>query len=840
MNITFLSPSSDRAITAEGFSCSYSDMGAYVKAARLACPESTRHAAIFSENRPEWAFALMGIWSAGAAAVPVDAQNNAEELAFILEDSDADCVFVSEKNLEVCSRALEKLKNPPKLLILEKIFSSVSLASGESDGNWKVERESSELALIVYTSGTTGNPKGVLLSFKNLHANVEAVEEAGYYYRGMRTLCMLPFHHILPLMGTLIGPLFVKGEMVIPKSIAPGDIASILSVRGVDMIIGVPRFYELLHANIMGKISSNLPAKILFGLSQVVGSVGFARFIFGAIHKKFGGRTRFWISGGAPLDKKIWRDLRSLGFSICEGYGMSECAPIITFPRIGNIKVGSAGQALPGVEIRIVDGEIVVRGGNVTSGYYKRPEETAETIRNGWIYTGDLGYMDEDGFLFITGRRKEIIVLPNGKNVDPSEIESGIRERCPDEIAEIGVLSYQNILQAIIRVDEKVSGKYSTREELESHVRDVAILPYNRAAATYKRVIRFTLTDTELPRTRVGKIKRFHLAAYLENIGNDKPKLPPRPEPDTRVYLQLKEFLASQVSMPVDPDSHMEMDLGLDSLGKISMQCFVRENYGVEISEREFSERPTLREMSEYIDARRDSEMDSFRKNISWADIIKRQPFPGIPKTNFFHFLTIMFFKAILKLCYKLEVRGLENLPPTGAVIVAPNHQSYMDGAFVAGAFTKTQIYKTFFFAKTRGIIKKGFLRSFARHSNVIIMDILDNVGESIRKLAAALQKGNRVVVFPEGTRTRDGFVAEFKPTFSILSKEMEVPVCPVAISGAYEALKPGAIFPSFGSKIRVSFLPLMLPDSDESYEDFSDRVREAVVAEVASLKKDK
>ncbi|MFR6031691.1 MAG: AMP-binding protein [Bacilli bacterium] len=128
--------------------------------------------------------------------------------------------------------------------------------------------------------------------------------------------------------------------------------------------------------------------------------------IFSAIHKKFGGEVKFWISGGAALDRKVWRDLSALGFGIREGYGMTECAPIITFPRIGNVKVGSPGEPLPGVEIRIIDGEIAVRGGNVTSGYYNRPQETSESIRNGWLYTGDLGYIDEDGFLFITGRRR--------------------------------------------------------------------------------------------------------------------------------------------------------------------------------------------------------------------------------------------------------------------------------------------------------------------------------------------------------------------------------------------------------------------------------------------------
>ena len=823
MNITLMRPSPADALVGTDFKYKYSDIYAHAQKAKNAFADGTKKVAIFAENAPEWVFAMYGAWMAGAAVVPIDAKSSAEEAAFIIGDSEAETLCVGRDNFQTAKEALEALGKKPKLLVLEDISGG---NAPESESGWLVEREESDLAFIVYTSGTTGNPKGVMLTFANLYANMKAVYEAKYYYEGIRILALLPFHHILPLMGTVVMPLSICGKLVFPKSLSPIDIAEVLQKHPVDMVIAVPRFYELLHTNILAKISQSKLASALFKISKFAKSELLSRKIFAAIHKKFGGEVKFWISGGAALDRKVWRDLQALGFGIREGYGMTECAPIITFPRIGNIKVGSPGEPLPGVEIRIIDGEIAVRGGNVTSGYYNRPQETAESIRNGWLYTGDLGYIDEDGFLFITGRRKEIIVLPNGKNINPAEIEAQIK-RQSNEILEVGVLMYENVLQAIVRVPADLLERLGN-EGARELIRNSAILPFNRSTATYKRIIRFAITLDELPRTRVGKLKRYHLASYLENISSQKPA-ETAPEPASDVYALVKGVLKSQISMPVRPDAHMEMDLGLDSLGKISMQCFVRENFGVEVSERDFEKYSTLRKFSEMIERNRDASFEPQTKNVTWSNIISAPPAPVLPKPHFLHFASISAFKLLTKLLYKVKTSGLENLPKEGPAIIVPNHQSYVDGLFVALTYSKTRLYNTYFFAKLRSIIKRGFIRTFALRSNVIIMDINDNVSEAIRKMAQVLREGGRVIIFPEGTRTKDGMIAEFKQSFAILAKEMNVPVIPVAIRGAYEALKPDATFPDFGAKVNVNYLPAMTAADAESYEEFSARVRSAV-----------
>ncbi len=826
MNITLMRDFNRDALAGVDFKFSYAQTYARILKARDALPhaDGERKIAIFADNSPQWVFALYGAWLDGATVVPVDAKSNAEEVAFVLSDAEPDAICVSRENLETAQKAAEATGSKTKIVVLEELFDGE--IAEVSDSNWKIERESSDLALIVYTSGTTGNPKGVMLTFGNMYANMRAVYEAKYYFDGIRVLAMLPFHHILPLMGTLIMPLSIGGRLSFPSSLSPADIAAVLQKYPVDMIISVPRFYELLHSNIMAKIGSSKILTAIFNFAKLANCPALSKKLFGTIHKKFGGQVKFWVSGGAALDKRVWRDLDVLGFGVREGYGMTECAPIITFPRIGRIKVGSPGEALPGVEIRIVDGEIIVKGENVTAGYYKRPEETAETIKNGWLYTGDLGYL-EDGFLFITGRRKEIIVLPNGKNINPAEMETQLKRQSGSELIEAGILMYDNTLQAVVRVAPEMIESMG-RDGAEEHVRNDFILPYNRATATYKRIIKFVLTTDELPRTRVGKLKRHLLPTYIENKNTDTAQAA-RPEPDTETYRELKAVLAGQISLPVRADAHMEMDLGLDSLGKISMQCYVKENYGVDVNERDFEKHPSLREFAQLVDDNRDNSFENQAKNITWSDIIQTQPYPELKKPNFFHFISIDIFRTFAKLFYKVSFDGLENVAGGKPLILAPNHQSYLDGLFLVLPFTKTQIYKTYFFAKLRSIIKSGWLRKYADRSNVIVMDINDNVSEAIRKLAQALREGNNVVIFPEGTRTKDGAVAEFKQSFAILAKEMNAQVVPVAISGAFEAVKSNATLPTFGAKINVRYLPPTTVWENESYADFAARVRNEV-----------
>ncbi len=836
MKSVFLRACEKPAIAGRDFSISH--LRLYEEALDLSkkLPPRPERVAIFAENSPAWAAALYAVWIAGGAAVPADAAYSAEELAFVLGDSKSRAVFADSSLLKTAKAALSLLKNSPVLVEIGAFSEKREGADGGNPpaGDGTVARGPEETALIVYTSGTTGTPKGVVLSFENLKANMDAVEKAGYYFPGVRALAMLPFHHILPLMGTLIMPISMGGKTVLPSLLDPGEISAALKANPVDIAIAVPRFYELLRANVKAKISESKTAKFLFFAARVAGSRRLSQMIFHAVHSKFGGRIKFWISGGAALDPDVWRDLETLGFGVREGYGMTECAPIIAFPRIGETKCGSVGRALPGIEIKITsEGEIAVRGPNVTKGYFGRPEETAQSIRDGWLYTGDLGRMDANGFLFITGRRKEIMVLANGKNVDPSEIESALSRQIPGALGECAVFVRGKILCAALRPTPEFARDCRSGAEIMEKLRREIILPYNRNAPSYKRIIRAVAPQNPLPRTRVGKLKRHLLGEVFEACASADPGADSAPEPEGEVYRRLKGFLSDQLSLPVRADAHMEMDLGLDSLGKISLRSFVEENFGVDVEERDFDSCGTLRRLASHVEEKgARTPKAGAPKTVDWASIINAEPAPKIAAPNFLHFATIIFLRTLCGLCYRLKTKGFEKSAlPDSPQIIAPNHQSYLDAVFVVQKFSKTQLYKTYFFAKLRKILRGGPLRKFAERSNVIIMDTNSNVGESLRKLARALKLGNKIVLFPEGTRTRDGTVSEFRQSFAILARETGAPVVPVAIRGAYEALKPGATFPRFGAKVEVDYLPEMRIGKTESLADFSARVRDAVVS---------
>jgi len=821
MKVTVLKNQSQSIFVNETTSYSYHQAYKAINNFSQSLP-TAEYVAIYGDNSAQWVCALYAAWEKGACVIPIDSKCDVKETAFILNDACPTVLCTTKANLEVAKEAVALCSHKVEIFILEDIIIDETSASGE----FEIAREDNELALIVYTSGTTGNPKGVLLTFLNLRANLEAVVEAGYFFQGVRVLTMLPFHHILPLMGTIIAPIYAGGTLNFPKTLSPADISALLQIHPVDLVVTVPRFYELVHSSIKDKIRRSALLKFIFFFAKIISSEKISRRIFNSVHKKFGGEVKFWITGGASLDKVVAKDLLALGFVIREGYGMTECAPIIAFPRPGKFKIGSPGQSISCNELRIVDGEIVVRGLNVTEGYYNRPEETAEQIRNGWLYTGDIGYIDDDGFLFITGRRKELIVLPNGKKVNPIEMESRLVEQSSDAL-EIGVLSYENILQAIVRVKEELYNSLD-KDALIEKIRDSVILPYNRNAASYKRIIRFVCTTKELPRTRIGKMKRHLLPSYIESIKDDIPtKLLPEPESD--IYKFLKKYIGEQSPVPPTADGHLEMDLGLDSLGKISLHCLIKENYHLDLQDKDFENNPTLRTLSAFIESTSNAISETKSTGVSWTDIIKNHKTKKLPFTNFFHFITIIIFKFFTKKAYKLNIQGEENIPTTGSAILAVNHQSYMDAVFVCMPMSKTRIYTTYFYAKIRKVLRSGFIRYFAKHSNVIIMDHDDNLIESIQSLVQVLKKDNLLVIFPEGTRTHTGEVGEFKQTFAILAKELNLPIIPVSIKGAFEALKSRSSLPKFGSEISITYKTPIIAQEGETYESLATRVKEEV-----------
>lgn len=774
--------------------------------------DKTNKIALFSPNKPEWAYAFYAGWKNNCIVVPVDYMATSDEVAYILNDCQPEVIFISEETSDVFDEVKDNLNFPIDVFVLEQYSGNVDNYMIHALPDPDVQRT----AVIIYTSGTTGSPKGVMLSFDNLLGNIDAVTQYMPIFRPERNvMILLPLHHIFPLMGTLIAPLYAGGTIAFAPSVAAEDIISTLQNNQINIIIGVPRLYEAIRKGILDKINAHMITKGLFSLADRIDSRFISRILFKKVHDKFGGQIDYMVCGGAKLNEDIARDFKTLGFEMLEGFGMTEAGPMITFTRPGRWKIGSAGESMPELEVKTDNGEVIARGRNIMQGYYNRPDETEQVLTDGWLHTGDLGYFDEEGFIHITGRRKEIIVLSNGKNINPEEIETKL-VGMSDCIAEAGVFMANDTLQALIYPDiKKIREKNIVN--LEEMFRWDIIDSYNRKSTPYKKISKFMLVKDELPKTRLGKIQRFKLEEIAS--ANSLIKKEKNPEPEYEEYHVIRDFMRESINLDVRPDDHIEIDLGLDSLDKVSFLTFLQTTFGVDIKEDILLHHPTIEKIAEFM---KDKKNKLTVEAVRWSEILREKVDLKLPKSWFTQNIFKNLFGLFLKIYFRLKGEGTENLP-NGPFILAPNHQSFYDGLFVS-AFLKNHIMKnTYFYAKEKHV-RNRLVRAFANRHNVIVMDINRDLKHSLQKLAELLKKGKNVMIFPEGTRTPDGQLGKFKKTFAILSREMDVPIVPVSIKGAFEALPKGKLIPKPFKKINIKFHKPVFP-AGHDYDTLMDEV---------------
>lgn len=774
--------------------------------------------AIYSENRLEWTYALYAAWKNQCIVVPIDFMSTVEEVAYILDDCQPEVIFCSKAKEADTQEALKSLSYSPILMMLEECEEQIQAQAPPQDTVFP-ERDNTDTALIIYTSGTTGSPKGAMLSFDNMYVNtVSVTQEVPIITAEQRVLILLPLHHVFPLLGTLVMPLYIGATSVLSPSMASDDLRATLQEKQITLILAVPRLYHLLRKSIREKIDSSIVARMLFTLAASINSRTFSKTIFKKVHQRFGGHIKYLISGGAAIDDDVARDFVTLGFELLTGYGMTEAAPMISFTHPGTLKIGASGQPLPANEVKIVDGEIVAKGRNIMQGYYKRPKETDAVIKNGWLYTGDTGYIDDDGILFVTGRKKDIIVLPNGKNINPEEIEFKILKTF-DTVKEIGVFMHDDILQAVILPDFQKLHEQGI-QHIERFARWDIFDAYNHSASPSKKIAKFTIVKEELPRTRLGKLRRFQLATLLNT--SEQPELE-QEEPTYPEYQLVKEFLQTQINKPIFPGAHIELDLGLDSLDRVSLHTFLESTFGVEFQHEELLESLTVESIAAYV---RDKKVKMEREGINWHTILHENVSIELPRSSSTHVPSIRFLQFLLNQYFNLSVQGLENLPDSSCII-APNHQSILDSFLVVSQFDGAFVKRTYFYGDERHF-RQGWRQWFAEHHNTIILDMNRNLKPSLQQMAAALKQGGNLVIFPEGARTRDGYLTPFKKSFAILACELKVPVVPIVLQGAYEAMPTGSRMPRFRQPISIKFLPPVLPEN-QTYEDFTERVYQQI-----------
>ncbi len=803
---------------------------------------------LMAEPSSAFMVAALGVIRAGLAACPMDAQLSGDTLEHVMEDSGAALVFTDRERAE----KLRRLKNPPEIALLDAPADDPRSLAAMEAGRASLAFAPTSLddtAALFYTSGTTGRPKGVPLTHGNISAQLQALEEMRLFDDTDRMLMPLPLHHVYPFVLGFLLPLSFGMSVVLPYGLTGPELVRALSQGQVSVIAGVPRLFKALVDGIESKVkASGRIGRTIFGLMlglsmNVYKRTGkrIGKYLFGSLHRRLGGKVRYLASGGSLLDAELAWKLEALGLPVAIGYGLTETSPLLSSKQLDSRAMDSVGLPLPDVELRIgkppldlagededgrqkVGGEVQARGPGVFKGYLHLPDKTAEAFtEDGWFRTGDLGYFDDKGVLRLTGRASTLIVTQGGENVQPDEVE----EACESHayIRECGVVERKGGLAALVVPDLSVLRK-AGEENLREAVRH-ALNEIGRRLPSYKRLVDFAISREPLPRTRLGKIRRHILErlfdqaksseggvigeAGLMDVSDMNPDDQHLLENDAArsVWLWLGERYPDR---RLTPDTSPAMDLGVDSLEWLNVTMVIRERTGVDLNEEAIGRIETMRDLLSEVRARSGQEQagpaaDPIEQPLEVLSSEQKRWLTPLSKSKqFLAWLSFLLVKLLLFGLFRLRITGKEHLPAKGPYVIAPNHESYLDSFAIMAAMDFGRTRHIYWAGWTGAAFANAFLRFFSRLAQAVPIDPAKGARASLAYASAILSRGDSLVWFPEGRRTRDGFLQPFKPGLGLVLERHEALIVPTAINGAYEAMPPGKARPNFFAPISLEF----------------------------------
>ena len=773
---------------------------------------------ILMENRPEWIYTYFALWDRKAVPIALDSTSNSKEILYVLEDSGPKFIICSDETEKNVKEAVS-IYDKGQVVIINVDSHSIDENKMEiiKKGDFELENpEGDSIATMLYTSGTTGSPKGVMLTFNNLSSELEGLEKKNLLEPSDQILALLPFHHVLPLTATVLIILKYQASIVFVKKIASKEILEALDKNNVTALVGVPRVFKLFYDGIKQQIDSKFIMRTIYKLMTKIKSFKIRRKVFAKVHEKFGGKLTFIVSGGAKLDPEIGEFYETLGIYVQEGYGLTETSPVIAVNTREGRKIGTVGKKLDNIEAKIVDEELWVKGPIVMKGYYNKPEKTAEVItEDGWFKTGDLASIDNEGYITIRGRRNSMIVLSNGKNIDPEKLENKVIEKSKRLIKELGVFGHNDKLVAII-VPDLLECRKQGITNIKAYVKNI-VEDYNLTVHNYEKILDYKLYEEELPKTRVGKLRRFMLSELYLKTNVKKKKVE---EPDNEVYRLLKDYIKKLKGIEAQPEENLELEIGMDSLDIVEFFAYVENSFGIQLDEEKFSEISNLKSLSEYINEKA-TKIES--GEVDWKKIIEAAP-PVEEKNRWATRVLRPLFDLTIKLYFRLKRVNRDKLSDKPQIFVS-NHQSFIDSLVLGSLLPAGILYNTVFLA-IDWYFKKGILKLLVSHGNVVLIDINKNIRKSVEEIAANVKAGKNVLIFPEGARTKDGKVAEFKKVFAIIAKELNVDVQCLGIKGAFEAYSRYMKFPK-PKKIEVAVLEKFKPEG--TYDEIVEKARNII-----------
>ena len=785
---------------------------------------------LISENQPEWGITYLAAIQIGAIVVPIDPQTARVEVIALADFTEAKAILASDTLFkQLCSISDEREKLD--VLNLNQLCAPSGAEEDVSPNNEipadfpnvKVQPEAT--ASIIFTMGTTVDPRGAMLSHKGFLANLHAVAQVLPPAETDRVLAILPLYHALGFSCSFLMAIYGGASVTYINTFKPTAILESMRETKTTAIIGVPRLYKLLIDAIERYI-----LKTPINADEPVDSA-----VIEQVKDGLGGHLRIFISGGAALPRQVYDGFRRFGFTILEGYGMTETAPVLSVSPAGKSKAGSVGLPVDEVDFQISDpdadgiGEIVTKSPSTMAGYYRNPAATRQVLRDGLLYTGDLGYIDDDGYLFLTGRKKDVIIASTGKNIYPVELEELYRHS--PHISEICVVGIdppgsfgEEVHTVIVPNCPDDDARLDIQESIQKHLQSCA-----RNLPTHQNLQKVHFWEEELPKTSDGEIDRPRVKAMLFKLIVADPAQPVVPaeetssdgavgtwKPDSREAEVVGELgrLSRVPPNRIRPDSALDTDLGLDSMTRVELLLLLESKLDKQVPDELAAGVRTVGDVIEVVNTL-DSQTapDAVDTSLDSSVAAEHSELALHPS----HFAKLIRFgiRTIFRRRFSLQCDGIEHIPIGAPYIIASNHSSHLDTPAIItalGAESKKlrPLSARDYFYNRR--MKAWFV---SQCLNALPFDRTDNSLQSLRVARDALLRNENLLIYPEGTRSVNGKLQPFKPGLGLLAYEAGVPVVPTHVSGTYEALPKGKSLPR-KSKVRVVFGEAVAPGFSE------------------------
>ncbi|HVG29567.1 MAG TPA: AMP-binding protein [Pyrinomonadaceae bacterium] len=779
--------------------------------------KSNERVMLLSNNAPEWGMTYFGVLKAGATCVPVDPESLTGEVVNFARASEAAGIVVSEemdeKHPDLRGRLDEEGLASTRVWKFGEVFALPPEKEEEERKALLPARVPAQtVASLIFTSGTTGQPKGVMLTHKNFTNMVSMLASVFDMKTTDGVLSVLPLHHTFEFSTGFLTPLSRGAQITYLPELSSEELTRAIKNGHVTGMVGVPALWELLHRRIKNRLNERAKwigesADLLIRANSWLRDntpFNMGQLVFRPIHTGMGGRIRYLISGGSALNDRVKKDFHGLGFTILEGYGLTEASPVLTVTRPQNSLIaGSVGRPVPGVEVKILDansagiGEVVARGPNVMLGYFNDRDATESVLRNRWLYTGDLGRLDDEGNLYLVGRSKDIIVDTNGKNVYPDEIED-LYSDSPfvKELSVVGLpdgIGEKVACMVAPDYDHDITlARDEVRRRVEEHFKDVSsALPF------FKRVKVLHFSDDELPRTATRKVKRREVVRMMQALEQGERTLAAGDEREERGSDWLLDIIAhvsNRARSEVTLDARLG-DLGFDSLMFVELATAIEQAGGALKSPDTLNQVQDVRELLTVVERRR---AEARREDASRrrAEEVRREDeeiyIPSLVRTVGNRGLDVL-QRAFYDKFLHTKIEGASNVPAHTNFIVVANHASHLDMGLVKmalgdqGKDLVALAAADYFFDNK---YKRAYMDNF---TNLVPMERSGSLRKSLRHALSFLERGYNALVFPEGTRSVTGEIVDFKPVLGFLALTARTGILPVYLHGTYEALPKGS-----------------------------------------------